>query len=229
MNNLLNKILLADGGPDSLSVVISARSGSGKTTLITKLIDDSLKLPQFKETRFIYVSVKMEHYFGDTVEPVSDLQSLRQQIKKNQLGIFYPTDPANYENDVDELIEMVFALSNQNSKSNFTIIVDDCNILTGFDNRGHPSPSMKKAVIAGRSKRIKLITITHRLANLPRLMNGNISGLLLMNMNAMDSDYGQKIYGLDFEELITGLSDYRWAFVDLLTENIEKYNPVKIS
>ena len=227
-HNLLNNLLLPDGGSHSLSVAISARSGSGKTTLISKLIDDAVKMESFNETRFIYVSVKMEHYFGDSVTPVSDLDSLQKSLEKSRVGIFYPANPAEYENEVDNLIEMIFQMSDQNLETNFCVIVDDCNILKGFDSRGNPSPSMKKAIIAGRSKRIKLIPITHRLANLPRLFNGNLSGLLLMNMSLMDSEYAMKIFGMDFENLIEGLGDYRWAYVDLITEKVYKYEPVQL-
>lgn len=225
-NHLLNKILLPDASPHSLSVVVSARSGSGKTTLITRLVHDALKTPQFKETRFIYVSVKLEHYFGPDVKPQSDLKELQKRLKNNNLAVFYPATPELYEEEVDSLIEMVFDLAGQNPEASFTVIVDDCNILQGFDNRGHPSPAMKKIVIAGRSKQIKLIPITHRLANMPRLFNGNISGAILMNMNTMDCEYGKKIYGLDFSDLITGLTDFRWAYIDFIDEHIERFNPV---
>lgn len=227
-SHFLNNLLLPDGGAHSLSVAMSARSGSGKTTLITRLIEDALRLESFGETRFIYVSVKMEHYFGEGVEPTSSLNELVKGLNKSRVGIFYPNDPAEYENEVDRLIETVFNLSDDNPETNFCIIVDDCNILGGFDNRGNPSPSMKKAIIAGRSKRIKLIPITHRLANLPRLFNGNLSGLLLMNMSMMDADYGEKIYGLEMENLIEELADFRWAYVDLISLNVQKFNPIEL-
>ena len=226
--NFLTNLLLPDGGPHSLSVAMSARSGSVKTTLITKLIEDALKLNAFDETRFIYVSVKMEHYFGEGIKPTSSLNQLVKSLNKNRVGIFYPNDPAEYENQVDQLIETVFNLSEDNLETNFCVIVDDCNILGGFDNRGNPSPSMKKAIIAGRSKRIKLIPITHRLANLPRLFNGNLSGLLLMNMSMMDAEYGQKIYGLELENLIEELDEFKWAFVDLIGLNINRFNPIEL-
>ena len=227
MKNFLNDLLLPDGGSHALSVAMSARSGSGKTTLISRLITDAIKLEEFIETRFIYVSVKMEHYFGDKITPTSSLQKLVKNLSKNQLGIFYPNNPENYEEEVDQLIETVFELSEQNPDSNFCVVVDDCNILGGFDNRGNPSPSMKKAIIAGRSKRIKLIPVTHRLANLPRLFNGNLSGLLLMNMSMMDSEYGEKIFGLELENLIEELDEFRWAYVDLINLKIHRFNPVK--
>jgi hypothetical protein len=50
----------------------------------------------------------------------------------------------------------------------------------------------------------------------------------LMNMSVMDSEYAMKIFGMNFENLIEGLGDYRWAYVDLITEKVYKYEPVQI-
>ena len=69
--------------------------------------------------------------------------------------------------------------------------------------------------------------ITHRLGNLPRLMNGNLSALIVMNINPMDNDYARKIFGVDFEGIVGGLGEYRWAYIDLLEETIHKYNPIE--
>jgi len=227
MNELLSQMLLPDGKTHSLSIAISARSGSGKTTLISRLVQDASQLEEFENTRFIYVSVKMESLFGN-VEPINDLNKLGKWISKNRVGVYYPPDPENYEASVDALIEMVFDMANRNEEANFCLIIDDCNILDGFDNRGNPSSSMKKAIIAGRSLGIKMIPVTHRLANLPRLFNGNLSGLILMNMNNMDSEYANRIFGMDFENLIMELDDYKWAYVDLISESVHRFNPIKV-
>lgn len=226
---LIRKLLLPDGSSHSLSVAMASRSGSGKTTLLTRLITEARKDEAFKDVRFIYVSVKEEHLFKEKkLKPTNDLYKLFKHLRKNSIGIFYPSDPANYELEVDALIENVFQLSNSNPNTGFVIILDDANILKGFDNRGTPSPAVKKLAVAGRSKNIRGLYITHRIANLPRIMMGNLSGLILMSISSMDLDYSRKIFGVDFEPILPELHSYRWAYVDLISEKMDLFNPVKV-
>lgn len=229
---LIENLFLPDGGPYALSSAMAARSGSGKTTLLTRLITDSRKNPKFKETRYIYISVKEEHLFGPDIEPTADISTAIKSMSENPLTVFYPIDSEYYEEDVDSIIKGVFNLSSAKRKKNepipsFVIIIDDANILKGFDSRGQPSPMVKKLAIAGRSKRIRGMFICHRLGNLPRLMNGNLSALIVMNINPMDNDYARKIFGVDFEEVVGSLGEYRWAYVDLLNESIKKFNAIE--
>tara|TARA_R110002020_G_scaffold356576_3_gene569111 strand:- start:1301 stop:2056 length:756 start_codon:yes stop_codon:yes gene_type:complete len=230
--DLIEKLFLPDGGPYALSSAMAARSGSGKTTLLTRLIHDSRKNPKFKETRFIYISVKAEHLFGPDVEPTVEVNDAIKSMASNPVTVFYPLDAEYYEGEVDAIIEGVFHLASAKRKKkdpipSFVIIIDDANILKGFDSRGQPSPMVKKLAIAGRSKRIRGMFITHRLGNLPRLMNGNLSALIVMNINPMDNDYGRKIFGVDFDPLMGQLEEYRWAYVDLLKESVHKYNAIE--
>lgn len=228
MNEMIRRLFLPDGGSYSLSTAMSARSGSGKTTLLTRLITEARKDEAFKETRFIYVSVKAEHLFKEKkLKPVSDVYAALKHMRKNPITVFYPSEPEFYEADVDSLIDSIFQLSDQNPTASFVIIIDDANILKGFDNRGIPSQQIKKLAVAGRSKRIRGMFITHRLANLPRLMNGNLSALVVMSVNSMDLDYSRKIFGMDFEPLSEELGGYRWSVVDLIEEKTYRFNPVE--
>ena len=228
MNEMIRRLFLPDGGSYSLSTAMSARSGSGKTTLLTRLITEARKDEAFQETRFIYVSVKAEHLFKEKkLKPVSSVYAALKHMRKNAITVFYPSDPEFYEDDVDSLIDSIFQLSDQNPTSSFVIIIDDANILKGFDNRGIPSQQIKKLAVAGRSKRIRGMFITHRLANLPRLMNGNLSALVVMSVNSMDLDYSKRIFGMDFEPLSQELGEYRWSVVDLIEEKTYRFNPVK--
>ena len=228
MNEMIRRLFLPDGGSYSLSTAMSARSGSGKTTLLTRLIMEARKDEAFQETRFIYVSVKAEHLFKEKkLKPVSSVYAALKHMRKNPITVFYPSDPEFYENDVDSLIDSIFQLSDQNPTSSFVIIIDDANILKGFDNRGIPSQQVKKLAVAGRSKRIRGMFITHRLANLPRILNGQMSALVVMSVNQMDLDYSRKIFGMDFEPLSQELGEYRWSVVDLIEEKTYRFNPVK--
>ena len=223
-NDLLKDMLLPDGDSSrSLSIAFSARSGAGKTTLLTSLVTDARKMKEFKETRFIYVGIKQDSMFD--APAVSSIDEMWKVLQKESIVNFFPADPAYYEVDIDEIIESVFTNADTN-EGGFVIMLDDINVVKGFDSRGQPSPAVKKLAIAGRSKGIRGVFITHRIANLPRIMNGNTSALIMMSMSSMDIDYGKKIFGMDFESLIPELTDYRWAYVDLIEEKIHKFEPV---
>jgi len=228
MKQMIRNLFLPDGSSHSLSTAMSARSGMGKTTLLTRLITEARKDEAFKETRFIYVSVKAEHLFKEKkLKPVSSVEKALKNMRKNPITVFYPMQPEYYEDDVDHLIDSIFNLSDSNPEASFTIIIDDANILKGFDNRGVPSQQIKKLAVAGRSKRIRGMFITHRLGNLPRIMNGQLSALVVMSVNTMDLDYAKKIFGMDFDKLSMELHEYRWAVVDLIEEKTHRFNPVE--
>jgi len=225
-DNLVEKMFLPDSNSSySLSTAIAARSGSGKTTLLTHLIGEARKNKKFKETRFVYISIKQEHFFSDETPIVNNVEDMLKEMSKNPIVSYYPTEPEFYEVDIDEIIETVFQISDK-IEGGVVLIIDDANVIRGFDSRGQPSPSVKKLSIAGRSKGIRGVFITHRIANLPRMMNGNLSGLILLSISGMDLDYGRKIFGQDFEPLLPELIDYRWAYVDLIDERTYKFNPI---
>jgi hypothetical protein len=224
----LRKMLLPDADSShSLSTAFAARSGSGKTTLLTHLVSQARKDTAFKETRFVYVSIKQEHLFGEKVPVVSSVDDLLKQMEKEPIVTFYPKDAGYYEEDIDEIIESMFSISDD-VKGGIVLMIDDANVLKGFDSRGQPSPSVKKLTIAGRSKGIRGVYILHRISNLPRLMNGNLSGMVLLSISSMDLPYSKKITGIELDSLLPELVDYKWAYVDLIHEQIHRFNPVEV-
>ena len=104
MKQMIRNLFLPDGSSHSLSTAMSARSGMGKTTLLTRLITEARKDEAFKETRFIYVSVKAEHLFKEKkLKPVSSVEKALKNMRKNPITVFYPMQPEYYEEDVDQL------------------------------------------------------------------------------------------------------------------------------
>jgi len=224
--DLIRKMLLPNrNGSHSLSTAMAARSGSGKTTLLTHLVNEARKDEAFKETRFVYISIKQEQLFDEKVPIVTNVDDLLKQWAKNPIVTYYPIEPEFYEVDIDEIIETSFSVVDK-VEGGIVLIIDDANVIKGFDSRGVVSPSVKKLTIAGRSKGIRGLFICHRISNLPRLMNGNLSGMVLMSISSMDLDYSKKIFGQDFEPLMPELVDYRWAYVDLIEDKTFKFNPV---
>jgi len=226
--NLVRDIFLPSRtGSRSLSTALAARTGSGKTELLSHLIREARKDEAFKETRFIYISIKQEQRFGEKSPIVDNIPDMLKAMSKEPIVSYYPKDPEFYEVDLDEIIETIFSIADD-VEGGIVLVIDDANVIKGFDSRAQPSPAVKKLTIAGRSKGIRGMFITHRIANLPRLMNGNLSGILLMSISSMDLDYGKKIFGQDFEPLLPELTDYRWAYVDLIDEQTYRFNPVPL-
>ena len=157
-------------GSRSLSTAMAARTGSGKTELLSHLIREARKDEAFKETRFVYVSIKQEQRFGEKSPIVDNIPDLLKAMSKEPIVSYYPRDPEFYEVDLDDIIETMFQVADD-VEGGIVLVVDDANVIKGFDSRGQPSPAVKKLTIAGRSKGIRGMFITHRLANLPRLMN----------------------------------------------------------
>ena len=58
-------------------------------------------------------------------------------------------------------------------------------------------------------------------------MNGNLSGMVLLSISSMDLPYSKKITGIELDGLLPELVDYKWAYVDLINENIHRFNPVE--
>ena len=223
-DEIVRRLFLPDGSAYGLSSAYAARSGSGKTHHLTYMVNRAIKMKDFENTRFLYLSIKQEDYFG--VEPTSSISDLFKRLGKEQLVVYYPSNPENYEGEVDYIIEEVFDMSDANEDAQFVILIDDVNVLDGFTSRGFVSPSVKKLVIAGRSKGITGCFLCHRLGNLPRIMNGNLSSLIVLSINPMDNAYAKRVFGIDFDIETSHLNNYRWVYADLIEDKTYRYSPV---
>lgn len=223
-DDIVKRLFLPDGSPHGLSSAYAARSGSGKTHHLTYMVNRAVKMPEFENVRFLYLSIKREDYFG--VKPTSSMSDLFKRLRKEQVLVYYPDDPADYESQVDYIIEQVFAISDANPDAKFSIIIDDVNVMDSFTSQGHISSSVKKLVVAGRSKGIVGCFVCHRLGYLPRIMNGNLSSLVILSINPLDNQYAQRVFGIDFDLHTVDLTNYRWLYVDLIDEKTYRYEPV---
>ena len=230
--------LIPDGSQKGLSSILVARTGSGKTEWLKRMLFDGYKVPESKYHRTVFITPKYENILN--APAVADPRSLQKALQKNSIVAYHPLDPEYYDEDVNSVIETVFNLKDEvpavkddrgeYHEMSYHIIVDDAQILDGFDSRKNPSSSVKKLIIAGRSKRIKSTLIVHRFAALPRLINGNVSNLVVMNVSAIDLDITKRLFGIDFEPIMPELINYRWVYANLLdnTPTPTKYAPVKL-
>jgi len=223
-DDVVKRLFLPDGSPHGLSSAYAARSGSGKTHHLTYMVNRALGMKDFEEVRFIYLSIKREDYFQ--VEPTSSMKTLFKRLRKERLLVFYPENPEDYEYQVDYIIEEIFRYSEVNPDSKYVIIIDDVNVMNSFTSQGHVSSAVKKLVVAGRSKGIVGCFVCHRLGYLPRIMNGNLSSLVVLSINPLDNAYGHRVFGIDFDAETEDLSNFRWLYVDLIEEKTYRFNAV---
>ena len=236
---------LADGGSRSLSNAVIARTGSGKTVWATQTLVPSLKRKSALGTRIIYISPKLEDPFTEVksikTAQTTDIAKIPKLLQKNQVITYYPMNPETYDYDVDDIIEMVFALKDANPyitikdkdgkktliETQYHIIFDDAQIINGFSNRKDPSSAVKKLVIGGRSKNLKGTFIVHRVNALPRIMSGNLGQVIMLSSSGIDADNMKRILGFEMDDVGT-LTDYRWVHIDLLSDTLTKYSAVSI-
>ena len=230
--------LIPDGSQKGLSSILVARTGSGKTEWLKRMLFDGYKVPESKYHRTIFITPKYENILN--APAVADPRSLQKALQKNSIVAYHPVDPEYYDEDVNSVIETIFNLKDEipavkddkgvYHEISYHIVIDDSQILDGFDSRRSPSPSVKKLTIAGRSKKIKGTFVVHRFGALPRIMNGNVGDLIVMNVSSIDLDITKRLFGIDFEPIMPELVDYRWVYTDLLqnTPMPTKYAPVKL-
>jgi hypothetical protein len=226
----LSRFMIANGTSEGLSNVVISRTGSGKTEFMQRMIHDSRHL---KDTGFInkvvYISPKEERILdADIVRQPEDMVKV---LEKDDLVVYIPS-PEDYNGDVDRVIEKVFEMKNdipsvENSDGtidtvSFHIVIDDASIFLSAQKP--PSAAMKKLIIAGRGKNIKSSIILHRFNQVPRLVSGNLSDLVVLSVANTDQDVVERLFAFRLDDISEGLSDYRWAYIDLLQTNP---NPVK--
>lgn len=228
-NEILERMFLPSGDSNGTASFIAGRTGAGKTYLMTEMVNEAVKLPQFKDTRFAYFSVKNQSYW-DKVPPISDKEAFFKHMSKNQIGVFYPTNADEYEIELDDILAEIFELQKQKENEGITwvIIMDDVNVLDGFSNMSKPSKMNVKTAIAGRSVGIKPVYIIHRIGNIPRILNSSLNAGIITAISPMDNDYSKKVLSLDLDPYYASLNEkqYSWAFADIYTGEVQLFNPI---
>lgn len=227
-NEILERMFLPSGDSYGTSSFFAGRTGAGKTYLMTEMVNQALKAPKFKSTKFIYFSVKQESYWD--MPAYNNADALFQHLQKEQIGIFYPQNPEEYESELDDIIEMVFELQKENRKEgwSWTLILDDVNVLDGFSNTARPSKMNIKASVAGRSVGVKMVYILHRLGNIPRILNSSLNAGIITAISPMDNEYSKKVLSLDLETHYDSLNrnQYSWAFADVYTGDVSLFKAI---
>ena len=217
----LRRFMVADGSSEGgLSNIVVSRTGSGKTEWLRRMVHDSRYLDSDEfENKIVFVSPKEEDILG--AEVVTEPEEIVKVLEKEDLVVYVPS-PESYSEDVDSVLDKVFEMQNEipmagDKTLSYHIVLDDSSIFLSANKP--PSPAFKRLVIAGRGKHIKGTFVVHRFGQLNRLLSGNIGDLIVMSVANTDRDIVPRLFAFDIGDLGDSLSDYRWAWVNLLSNN----------
>ena len=213
-NLSLNRLYNPDG--KNLGSLIAGLSGSGKTTATISTLQQAIKSKDFGEFhRFVIIDPKTQVGDYDVLaDPIRDIGKMFDSISKERVSLFWP-DLETLEEDVSAIVDGIFAMSDQEPKSSFTMILDEASILI---TPTKISTSLKRLAVQGRAKRIKPVFISQRpIVN--RWTDANLSNLLLFNTMPVDFDTLSKRWGVKFEQHADDLRSTPYSF---LWFNMEK-------
>lgn len=210
-----------------LGSIIAGLSGSGKTTAVISTIQQAIKSPSFDEHhRFVIIDPKSQPGDYDILgEAFTDLDAAFTSIRKNRTTVIWP-DVEHIEDEVSEVVDFVFDLADSNTKSGFTVIIDEASILI---TPTKIPPSLKRLSVQGRAKHIKPIFISQR-PIINRWTDANLSNMLLFRTLPVDADTLSRRWGIDFNEADESLRQQPFSFLwfNLETGDIQPMNPVPL-
>jgi len=221
----LNRLLNPDGS--HLGSMIAGLSGSGKTVALVHAIQEGAKGNRFgKKHRFVIIDPKNQTGDYDILgDPFTSVQSAIKNIEKERITVFWPA-MEYLEDDISEIIDHLFFLSDKDPKSSFTFVLDEAATVIS----GNRVPlAIKRVAVQGRSKRILPLFASQR-PILNRWTDGNLSNLLLFRVLPMDADILTKRWGVDFHAVDAKIKGrpYSFAWFNLETAELNFMAPVPL-
>lgn len=225
MITMLNELYEPDG--KRLTTLIIGSPGSGKSYNTKHNMLSFMARNRDEHLRLIYVCPKHEMDLGEgTYTP---MHKLDKHIQKNRIAVIYP-DPMNIDEDVNDLINYLFDVSDANPEFKCVFCVDDSQIFLASNKR--PSPEWVRLSLTGRSRNLRLIAISHEPV-FSKLLEGSVSYIvhfrtLLSPMRI--KDFSNR-YGYNPEPYIEPLNTvpYSHIFFDVTTGKSKLMKPLEIN
>ena len=226
-----------DGSFKSLSSGLIASPGMGKSYWLSKTLPEGVR--DAPAHRTIYFSPKNEPLSGDFAEApiIYDSEDLIPALNDNGVVQIFPT-PENWDDMLTNTIDNTFDLADQIEANggveisegvfqpfSATLIIDDAQAMDSLSNRKEIPNAVKRATVLGRSRRIKVIFVTHRINALPRLISSNLGEIVLFRTGSADIDNVKRVVGINPDE-IPELEPYEWLHINMMTDDLTRYNPV---
>ena len=226
-----------DGSFKSLSSALIASPGMGKSFWLSQTLPEGVK--DSPAHRTVYFSPKNETLSGVFSDSpiIYDSEDLVDALNENNVIQVFP-NPENWDDMLSDIINNTFDLADQIeanggvevSKNNFvpfsaTIIIDDAQAMDSLSNRKEIPNAVKRATVLGRSRRIKVIFVTHRINALPRLISSNLGEIVLFRTGSADVDNVKRVLGIA-PETIPDLDPYEWLHINMMNDTQTLYAPV---
>ena len=151
---MLNDLYLPDY--KRLSTMLIGAPGGGKSFFVSNTLMEFVRRSEDENLRVIYSCPKQEMFLGDGT--FTTLNKLEKHLSKNRIAVIYP-DPMNLEAEVDYMIDFMFDLRDANPDLKIVYVQDDSQIF--LSSRKAASPSWKRLALTGRSRGIRLVSISH--------------------------------------------------------------------
>ena len=193
-----------------LGSLFSGTSGSGKSTAIISTLQGAIASKKFGEWhRFVMVDPKGQPGDYDLLgEPLFDVQSVCDSIRKNRVTIFWPSMDF-MEEEVSAVVDYVFDLARSEPRTTFTFVLDEAAVLI---TPTRMPLSLKRLSVQGRSLGIMPIYASQR-PLLNRWTDANLSNMFLFRTLPLDADQLSKRWGVDFEEADARLREKPYSFL----------------
>jgi hypothetical protein len=221
---MLNDLYLPDY--KRLSTMLIGAPGGGKSKFVEVTLSEFVRRSEDENLRVIYCCAKQEMYLGEGT--FTTLDKLEKHLSKNRIAVVYP-DPMNLEKEVDGLIDIMFDLTNANQDLKIVYVQDDSQIF--LSSRKAASPSWKRLALTGRSRGIRLVSISHTPV-FSKELEGSTSYIVHFRtlLSPMHINDFKNRFGYDPEPYVESLNEvpYSHVFFDVTTGKSRMMAPLEL-
>ena len=221
---MLNDLYLPDY--KRLSTMLIGAPGGGKSVFVRSTLDQFMKRNEDESLRVIYCCPKQEMDMGEGTRVSID--KLEKHLSKNRVAVVYP-DPMNLESDVDDLIDFLFDIREANPDFKCVFVCDDSQIF--LSSRKAATPSWKRLALTGRSRGIRLVSISHTPV-FSKELEGSTSYIVHFRtlLSPMHINDFKNRFGYDQEPYVESLNEvpYSHVFFDVTTGKSKMMEPLEL-
>ena len=221
---MLNDLYLPDY--KRLSTMLIGAPGGGKSFFVSNTLMEFVRRSEDENLRVIYSCPKQELFLGDGT--FTTLDKLEKHLSKNRIAVIYP-DPMNLEAEVDYMIDFMFDLRDANPDLKIVYVQDDSQIF--LSSRKAASPSWKRLALTGRSRGIRLVSISHTPV-FSKELEGSTSYIVHFRtlLSPMHINDFKNWFGYDPEPYVESLNEvpYSHVFFDVTTGKSRMMAPLEL-
>ena len=221
---MLNDLYLPDY--KRLSTMLIGAPGGGKSFFVSNTLMEFVRRSEDENLRVIYSCPKQEMFLGEGT--FTTLDKLEKHLSKNRIAVVYP-DPMNLEAEVDYMIDFMFDLRDANQDLKIVYVQDDSQIF--LSSRKAASPSWKRLALTGRSRGIRLVSISHTPV-FSKELEGSTSYIVHFRtlLSPMHINDFKNRFGYDPEPYVESLNEvpYSHVFFDVTTGKSRMMAPLDL-